>query len=413
MSQSLENEIAALTQKVQSDAVSLNAESRTKAIKAARELLQALTPPPETVIQDVVLNPVLLMALRVGVDLGVFQAICDDRGDGVTTQSIAEKSGASFIVVDQILRLLASTGYILEAGVQTYKPSQLTMTMAASPFTAMTRACFDIGNYCTTYAPEYFRRNKHAFPSSATDTPFQLAKNTSLDYFAWLAEHPALATDFQAWMAVKQQASPNWVDWFDVEGVILDEFRAHSLGQAQGQGSGDGEGDANGEVLIVDIGGGKGHYLHAFNRKFPDTPGRRILQDLPHVLDTVTDVPEKTELMPHDFFTAQPVKGARTYYLHWILHDWSDSQARKILSNIATAMKPGYSTLILNETIIPDEGCDFPTACISAMMMLQVGARERTEGQWRELLATVGLTDVRFYQSPAGGAGEGIIVVRK
>ena len=106
-------------------------------------------------------------------------------------------------------------------------------------------------------------------------------------------------------------------------------------------------------------------------------------------------------------------KGARTYYLHWILHDWSDSQACQILSNIAAAMEPGYSVLIINETIIPDEGCDSLAAAISAMMMLQVGAAERTERQWRELLATVGLTDVRCYQSPAGGAGEGIIVVRK
>jgi hypothetical protein len=76
-------------------------------------------------------------------------------------------------------------------------------------------------------------------------------------------------------------------------------------------------------------------------------------------------------------------------------------------------MEPGYSTLIINETIIPDQGCDFATACISAMMMLQVGARERSEAQWRELLADVGLTDVRCYQPPAGSAGEGIIVVKK
>ncbi|KAL4816805.1 O-methyltransferase-domain-containing protein [Aspergillus spinulosporus] len=396
MSQSIEDQIAALTQKVLSDPESLNAESRAKSVKAARDLLNALTPAPETVIQDVVLNPPLLMALRIGVDLGIFQTICEDKGEGVTTQSIAEKSGASFIVVDQILRLLATKGYILEAGVQTYKPSQLTKTMAAPPFTAMTRACFDIGNYCTTYAPEYFRQNNHAFPSSTTDTPFQLAKNTSLDYFSWLAENPALAADFQAWMAVKQQA-----------GVVLDGFRGHSPR------SGDGEADANAEVLIVDIGGGEGHCLHAFNHKFPNTPGRRILQDLPHVLETVTNVPVKTELMAHDFFTAQPVKGARAYYLHWILHDWSDSHARQILSNIAAAMEPGYSVLIINETIIPDEGCDFLAAGISVMMMLQVGAAERTERQWTELLTSVGLTDVRFYQSPVGGAGEGVIVVRK
>ncbi|KAL4902752.1 hypothetical protein BDW74DRAFT_157507 [Aspergillus multicolor] len=399
-SKSLEDEITALTHKVHSDPASLTNEAREKALSAARDLLHALTPPPETAIQDVVFNPVLLMALRMGVELGVFEAICNaqDKDEGVPSQSIAEESGASPVVLDQILRVLASKEYILEAGVQSYNPSPLTRTMAATPFRAMTRACFDIGNYTTTYAPEYFRANKHAFPSSITDTPFQLAKNTSLDYFAWLAESPALATDFQAWMVVKSQASPNWVNWFDVRGVVLDGFRT----------------SGEDEVLIVDVGGGQGHYLHAFNKRFPveSTPGRRVLQDLPHVLDAVTDVPDGTKLMAHDFFTEQPVKGARTYYLHWILHDWSDEQALQILTHIAAAMEPGYSTLIINETIIPDQGCDFPTASMSVLMMVQVGARERTEAQWKELLGAVGLTDVSCHQSPAGG-GEGIIVVKK
>jgi hypothetical protein len=45
------------------------------------------------------------------------------------------------------------------------------------------------------------------------------------------------------------------------------------------------------------------------------------------------------------------------------------------------------------------------------MMMLQVGALERTEKQWRRLLASVGFTDAEFHQPP--GTGEGIIVVKK
>lgn len=105
MSHSIENEIAALTQKVQSDLESLNTESRAKAVKAARDLLTALTPPPEIVIQDVVLNPPLLMALRIGVDLDIFQTVCEDKGEGVTTQSISEKSGASLIVVGMFPRV--------------------------------------------------------------------------------------------------------------------------------------------------------------------------------------------------------------------------------------------------------------------------------------------------------------------
>jgi hypothetical protein len=95
----LENEINALTQKLQSDPVPLDPESRAQAIKAARELLHALTPPPERIIQDAVFNPALLMALRVGVDLDVFQTISNSLKQGATTRSIADKSGASFSVV--------------------------------------------------------------------------------------------------------------------------------------------------------------------------------------------------------------------------------------------------------------------------------------------------------------------------
>ncbi|KAF7590961.1 hypothetical protein BBP40_002213 [Aspergillus hancockii] len=401
-SMSLEDQITNLTQTVRSNRDSIDDAARFKALKAARGLLEALESPPEAVIKDVVLltrewpgkNPVLLMALRMGVQLGVFQAIRDGQGDGVTTQQLAEKSGASDIVVDQIMKLLSAAGYVLEEDVQKYKPSPLTMAMANPTLEAATRACFDIGNYCTTYAPEYFRRNNNQFPTSVEDTPFQLAKNTHLNYFQWLGENPSLARDFQQWMTLKQQATPNWVDWFDVHGAILDGFRNEPK-----------------DVLLVDVGGGEGHYLHAFNRKFPDAPGRRILQDLPQVVSGIKDSPEATELMAHDFFTPQSVKGARAYYMHWILHDWCDEQARDILSNIVTAMHPGYSRLIINDQIIPNRDCDFSTACISIMMMLQVGAFERTEKQWRALLASVGLKDVSFHQPPGGG--EGIIVATK
>ncbi|KAE8312014.1 O-methyltransferase-domain-containing protein [Aspergillus transmontanensis] len=391
---SLEEQIVSLTQTVQSNRESLDDATRFRTLKAARGLLGALESPPETAMRDVVLNPVLLTAIRMGVQLGVFQMIRDHQGEGATTEQIASQSGASLIVVDQILRLLAAAGYVSEAGAQTYKPSPLTMAMADGTLEAMTRACFDIGNYCSTYAPEYFRQNNNQFPTSAEDTPFQLAKNTPLSYFAWLGENPSLAKDFQQWMTLKQQATPNWVDWFDVQGNLLHGFRNQSD-----------------DVLLVDVGGGEGHYLHAFNDKYPDAPGRRILQDLPQVISTINKTPKDTELMVHDFFTVQPVKGARAYYMHWILHDWRDEQAHSILSHIVDAMEPGYSKLIINDQIIPDRDCDFATACISIMMMLQVGAFERTEKQWRALLASVGLKDVSFYQPP--GNGEGIIVATK
>lgn len=36
----------------------------------------------------------------------------------------------------------------------------------------------------------------------------------------------------------------------------------------------------------------------------------------------------------HDFFTEQPIKDARFYFLHTIVHDWSDGQAKNILEDL-------------------------------------------------------------------------------
>ncbi|GAB1217535.1 hypothetical protein ATERTT37_006774 [Aspergillus terreus] len=349
-SSSLKHDIVSIVKTARLTRESLDENSRVQALSAARELVQTLSSPAETAIQD----------------------------------------------VSMVLKVLVATGYVLEAGVQLYTPSALTMVMADPVMEAATRAAFDIGHACVTYSPEFFRRNNNQAPTSIEDTPFQLSKNTKLGYFSWLSENPSLAKDFQQFMSIKQQKTPSWVDWFDIDRVLLAGLNTTEE-----------------TVLFVDVGGGEGLYTQAFNSKCPPsrTPGRRILQDLPHVFSNLANTPEATELMAHDFFTPQPIKGARVYYLHWVLHDWADERARDILRHIVEAMEPGYSRLVINENIIPNQGCDYTSACLSLLMMVQVGALERTELQWRELLNSVGLTDLAFYQPP--GEGEGVIVATK
>jgi hypothetical protein len=153
---------------------------------------------------------------------------------------------------------------------------------------------FDIGNCCTSKAPEFFRQNQNQFPSSARETPFQLGLNTNLSYFEWLGQNPAVAKDFQQWMALKQEATVSWTDWFDIQKHIIDGFDFQSPEN----------------VLLVDVGGGEGKYLREFkeNLSFSTAPGQLVLQDLPNVVSAIENLPD-VELMVHDFFTPQPVKG--------------------------------------------------------------------------------------------------------
>ena len=65
----------------------------------------------------------------------------------------------------------------------------------------------------------------------------------------------------------------------------------------------------NNNILLVDVGGGKGHDLNEFRSKWPTARGRLVLQDQPAVLAEATGLHESIERMPHDFFTEQPCKG--------------------------------------------------------------------------------------------------------
>jgi hypothetical protein len=50
----------------------------------------------------------------------------------------------------------------------------------------------------------------------------------------------------------------------------------------------------------------------------------------------------------HDFFNPQPVKNAAVYFLRGIVHNWSDTQARQILSHLREAAAPTSKLVIFD-----------------------------------------------------------------
>lgn len=163
-------------------------------------------------------------------------------------------------------------------------------------------------------------------------------------------------------------------------------------------------------VLLVDIGGNVGNDLVSFHKAFLDLPGRLVLEDLPASVAKVDEsVIEPIEVVGHDFFTPQPIIGAKAYYLKNILHDWKDEDCRKILLNIKAAMKPGHSKVLINDAVIPDHNAGWFDASQDIMMMLGHGAQERSEGEWKELVSSAGLQVVKIWD--VKGATEKLIEV--
>ena len=62
--------------------------------------------------------------------------------------------------------------------------------------------------------------------------------------------------------------------------------------------------------MLVDVGGGYGHEIQEIKKKYPDLPGRMILQDLPETINQIT-APLNTEAMAYNFFTPQLIRGRR------------------------------------------------------------------------------------------------------
>jgi demethylsterigmatocystin 6-O-methyltransferase len=62
------------------------------------------------------------------------------------------------------------------------------------------------------------------------------------------------------------------------------------------------------KAVFVDVGGGYGHQCKAFKAKYPDLPGRIILQDLPQTLERVQPIPG-VEAIAQNFFEPQVIEG--------------------------------------------------------------------------------------------------------
>jgi hypothetical protein len=145
--------------------------------------------------------------------------------------------------------------------------------------------------------------------------------------------------------------------------------------------------DFSGYKSIADIGGGHGHLLQAVLAAAPQAKG--ILFDQPHVVEQVSKIAsDQLRLQAGDFFKdGLPVCDA--YLIMQVIHDWNDDQALTILKGIRRAAPEG-AKLLLIEAIIP-EGSDpnWVTSMDLQMLTLLTG-RERTEQEYKALLAAAG-----------------------
>lgn len=166
--------------------------------------------------------------------------------------------------------------------------------------------------------------------------------------------------------------------------------------------------------IIVDVGGGNGALAAGILRAHPHLRG--IISDLPAGLAETQHyvaqkgVSERCSVVESNFFDDVP-NGGDVYLLKDILHDWDDDHASQILKTCRRACHPGARILLI-ERVLPTRVTETPEHLNATMtdlqMMVQLGSRERTLGEYRGLLEEAGFGIGSWIPGPLYGIVEGI-----
>lgn len=149
---------------------------------------------------------------------------------------------------------------------------------------------------------------------------------------------------------------------------------------------------------IVEVGGGYGPLIRAILTANPALTG--VLFDSPQIIESAKGYISNVELngrcqaVGGNFFDSVP-HGGDAYILKNVIHDWDDSHSIVIVKNCRRAMREKGKVLLV-EMLMPLEGAVSLQSLMDLNMLVISGGRERTEPEYREVLAAAGLRITRI-----------------
>jgi hypothetical protein len=145
---------------------------------------------------------------------------------------------------------------------------------------------------------------------------------------------------------------------------------------------------------VVDVGAHQGVLLAAILARHPTVRG--VWFDREEQLSAGRERLEREvrsgrcALVTGSFLERVP-SGGDLYVLKHVLHDWPDAQATTILRNVARAMSPAASLLIVEGVLDADDPVSRPCLIRDLEQMAWTGGALRTRGEIEALLGTAGL----------------------
>jgi hypothetical protein len=315
--------------------------------------------------------------------LGVPDLLADGPRD---VDGLAAASGSDPRALRRILRVLSAAGLFQETA-----PGSFALTATGALLCSNARG--SSRPVAVMLGEEVHRASGEIVHTLRSGQPaFEQIHGTS--FYDYLGEHPEADTTFSAAMAVA--AVPPALVRCDLAGL----------------------------GTLVDVGGGDGGLLaHVLARQ---RAARGVLVDLPGSVEKArarlagAGLEERARFVAGSFFDAGTVPaGGDVYTLSRVLHNWDDADALTILRRVREAIPP-HGRLFVFEYLedaapaaAPDAGAS-PAAAqarmIDLLMLVMLDGHDRTEAEYRDLLAAAGFRVRSVRPAPFQAArGESVI----
>ncbi|KIX95069.1 uncharacterized protein Z520_09379 [Fonsecaea multimorphosa CBS 102226] len=372
--------------------------ARTNVAGIAKDIVRLVMAPSDMSMHHSV-NMLEIVSIRTLMGLGVFEKIPVDGS--ISLAELSKVTGVQDSLLERQLRLLVGTKFLEQTPDYDYVHTKFSRAYIQVPgpgnfFQFINDECLSTMVHFHKYVKE--RAAQDGKPVQEPDDPLRnpYTHRHGMDgHPVWeiMAQFPDRLRAFQLGFMSQEDSVPI-IGFYDFSALYDPEH----------------DGD---RATLVDVGGGQGQSIIQILQAFPSLrPDRMVLQDLPEPIAQGKDsklLPDGVTAMVHDFWTPQPVKGAKAYFLRRVMHDYSDANCVLILSHLRDAMSPDSKVLIA-DMVMPQRvyEADLPAAAMDNVVMV-MGGKERTAEGFNKLLEAAGLKMVKIWHSREGGATGNIV----
>lgn len=255
------------------------------------QFLKVTLEKPETVAFEIGMLPTYTLCNRTAIHLGIYPILVS-KSRPATISEIAAETHAEPLLLERILRMLAAMGTVKQIGKNEYEATPITKALVVPSMQAMQELLWDRGTRSMVVFPRWLAKKGLRCPDNPKDGLLQMAFGTKLETFEFWHQQPEVLDNFNTAMGSLDSARTSWLDWFPVKERLFDGIHFDDK-----------------SIVLVDVAGGRGHKLEAFQKKYSPAAGRLILEEAPAVIDDIEQLDPKIERVKYNFFEPQPISG--------------------------------------------------------------------------------------------------------